>query len=290
MPPVTQIRGTQILDDSLNSDDISYSLDDAYDNGGAGLGRTITADAGAVTINGASATAMIVSGTLEVYGPSATGPAIKIVRGDIELNNSIKLEAGNGQNLQIFHDGANAAITNNTGHLLVNSPLNGRIEMTMSGSSASPQLRVRRNTGSAVDTLLQVSADGNISIGSGSLGSTVVNHNLSGARLQGRQMISTVQVVADAPVLSWNADSGNVFQVTLGGNRTMSAPTNLVAGGSYVMIIKQDSSGNRSLSWNAVYKFEGGLKTLSTTANAVDVVMFISDGVNLYGRLMKSVA
>jgi len=290
MPPATQIRGTQVLDNSLTSDDISYSLDDAYDNGGSGLGRMITADAGAVTIDGASATAMIVSGTLEIYGPSATGPAIKIVRGDIELNNSIKLEAGNGQNLQIFHDGANAAITNNTGHLLVNSPLNGRIEMTMSGSSASPQFRVRRNTGSVVDTLLQVSADGNISIGSGSLGSTVVNHNLSGARLQGRQMISTVQVVADAPVLSWNADSGNVFQVTLGGNRTMSAPTNLVAGGSYVMIIKQDGSGNRNLNWNAVYKFEGGLKTLSTAANAVDVVMFISDGVNLYGRLMKSVA
>lgn len=162
--------------------------------------------------------------------------------------------------------------------------------MIMSGSSASPQFRVRRNTGSVVDTLLQVSADGNISIGSGSLGSTVVNHNLSGARLQGRQMISTVQVVADAPVLSWNADSGNVFQVTLGGNRTMSAPTNLVAGGSYIMIIKQDGSGNRNLNWNAVYKFEGGLKTLSTAANAVDVVMFISDGVNLYGRLMKSVA
>jgi hypothetical protein len=290
MPPATQIRGTQILDNSLNADDVSYSLDDAYDNGGAGLGRTITADAGAVTINGASATALIVSGTLELYGPSATGPAMKIVRGDLELNNSIKLEAGNGQNLQIFHDGANAAINNSTGHLLVSSPLNSRIEMTLSGTTASPQFRVRRNSGAVVETLFQVQADGFITIGSGSLGSTNVTNSLNGARIQGKQMAGSVQVVADSPVLNWNADSGNVFQVTLGGNRTMAAPTNLVAGGSYIMIIKQDGSGNRLMNWNSVYKFEGGSKALSTTANAADVVMFVSDGVNLYGRLMRNVS
>lgn len=288
MPP-TQIRGEQILDDSLTASDIVYSLDDAYDNGGSGAGKTITADAGPVIINGASATAMIVSGTLELYGPSATGPAIKIVRGDLELNNTIKLEAGNGQNLQIYHDGANAAISNNTGHLLFSTPLNSRFEMTMSGSTATPQFRIRRNTGSVVDTLFQVQADGLITIGSGSLGSTTISNNLSGARIQGRQLAGTVQVIADAATLNWNADAGNVFQVTLGGNRAMAAPTNLVTGGTYTMIIKQDSPGNRTLTWNAVYKFEGGLKTLSTAANAVDVAMFVSDGTNLYGTLMKDV-
>jgi len=288
MPP-TRIRGLQVGDNSLTADDVVYSLDDAYDNGGAGLGRTITADAGAVVINAGAGQAVVVSGTLELYGPSATGPALKVVRGDIEINNSIKIEAGNGQNLQIFHDGANAAITNNTGHLLHSSPLNGRIEMTLSGSTSLPQFRVRRNTGVAIDTLFQVQADGLITIGSGSLGSTTVTNNLSAARIQGRQLASTVQVIADAPTLNWNADLGGVFQVTLGGNRTMAAPTNLVAGGHYTMIIKQDGSGSRLMNWNAVYKFEGGIKALSTAANAVDIAMFVSDGTNLYGTLMKDV-
>lgn len=288
MPP-TQIRGEQILDDSLTASDVVYSLDDAYDNGGAGLGRNITADSGPVIINGGAGQALIVSGTLELYGPSATGPAIKIVRGDLELNNTIKLEAGNGQNLQIFHDGANAAISNNTGHLLVSTPLNSRIELTMSGSTSSPQFRVRRNTGSVVDTLFQVQADGVITIGSGSLGSTAFAHNVTAQRIQGRHMATTTQVIADAATINWNVDLGSAMQVTLGGNRTMAAPTNLVAGGSYMMIIKQDATGNRTLNWNSVYKFEAGSKTLSTAANAMDIAWFVSDGVNLYGTLMKDV-
>jgi hypothetical protein len=283
------MRGLQVADESLTAVDIVYSLDDAYDNGGLGLGRKVTADSGPVVIDGTTSTAMVVSGTLELYGPSATGPALKVVRGDIEINNSIKIEAGNGQNLQIFHDGANAAINNNTGHLLVSTPLNSRAEIVVSGTTNASQFRVRRNTGSVVETFFQVQADGIITIGSGSLGSTIITNNLSAARVQGKQIGSSVQVVADAPNLSWNADSGGVFQVTLGGNRNMTAPTNLVAGGNYTMIIKQDATGSRSLNWNAVYKFEGGLKTLSTAANAVDVAMFVSDGVNLYGRLLKDV-
>ena len=289
MPP-TQIRGEQILDESLTAADVVYSLDDAYDNGGSGLGRSIAADSGPVVIDGLAGQALVVSGTLELYGPSATGPAIKIVRGDLELNNSIKIEAGNGQNLQIYHDGANAAINNNTGHLLVNTPVNSRMEITVSGSSASPQFRVRRSTSpTSFDILFQVQADGNILVGSSSLGSTVFNHNLSGNRIQAKQVASTVQTVADAATLNWNADAGSVFQTTLGGNRNMAAPTNLVAGANYVMIIKQDATGNRTLAWNAAYKFEGGLKTLTTAANAVDVAMFVSDGTNLYGTLMKDV-
>lgn len=288
--PVTQIRGGQIQDESLTAADIVYSLDDAYHNGGAGLGRLISVDGGPIVMDAGSNTTLIVSGTLELYGGTATGPALKVVRGDIEINNSIKIEAGNGQNLQIYHDGANAAINNNTGHLLVSSPFNSRTEITLSGSTSTPQFRVRRNTGAVVETLFQVQGDGIVTIGSGSLGSTTFTHNVSGARIQGKHMASTTQVIADAATINWDMDKGSVMQVTLGGNRTMAAPTNLVSGGTYTAIIKQDATGNRTLAWNAVFKFAGGSKTLTTTANAVDVAQFVSDGVNLYGTLMKGVA
>jgi hypothetical protein len=287
---LTQLRGLQISDNTITADDVVYSLDDAYDNGGAGAGRNVTVDSGPITLDAASATAMIVSGTLELYGPSATGPALKIVRGDIEINNSIKIEAGNGQNLQIYHDGANAAIVNNTGHLLINSPLNSRTEFSISGSAATSQFKVRRVNASAVDTLLQIQGDGNIFIGSGSLGSTAFLHNVSGQRIQGVHMSATRQVIADAATINWNMDLGSVMQVTLGGNRTMAAPTNHVAGGAYTAIITQGSPGNRTLTWNAVFKFAGGSKTLTTTAGATDVATFVSDGTNLYGQLIKAVA
>jgi hypothetical protein len=287
---LTQLRGLQISDNSITADDVVYSLDDAYDNGGTGLGKDIIVDSGPITLDAASATAMIVSGTLELYGPSATGPALKIVRGDIEINNSIKIEAGNGQNLQIYHDGANAAIINNTGHLLIKSPLNSRTEFSISGSTVASQLKVRRVNDATIDTLLQVQGDGNIFIGSGSLGSTTFLHNASGQRIRGLHMASTVQVIADAATLNWNMDLGSVMKVTLGGNRTMAAPTNHVAGGTYTAIITQGSPGNRTMTWNAVFKFAGGSKTLTTTANATDVATFVSDGTNLYGQLIKAVA
>lgn len=286
----TKIRGFQVSDNSITAADVVYSMDDAYDNGGSGLGKNVTVDSGPIILDAVSATAMIVSGTLELYGPSATGPALKIVRGDIEINNAIKIEAGNGQNLQIYHDGANAAIINNTGHLLINSPLNSRTEFSISGSAANAQFKIRRANGAAVDTLLQVQGDGNIFVGSGSLGSTTFLHNMTGQRMQGVHVAATRQVIADAATINWNVDLGSVMQVTLGGNRTMAAPTNHVAGGTYTAIINQGTPGNRTMTWNSVFKFAGGSKTLSTAANSVDVATFVSDGINLYGQLIKAVA
>ena len=286
----TKIRGLQVSDNSITAADVVYSMDDAYDNGGSGLGKNVIVDSGPIILDAVSATAMIVSGTLELYGPSATGPALKIVRGDIEINNSIKIEAGNGQNLQIYHDGANAAIINNTGHLLINSPLNSRTEFSISGSAANAQFKIRRANGAAIDTLLQVQGDGNIFVGSGSLGSTTFLHNMTGQRMQGVHVAATRQIIADAATINWNVDLGSVMQVTLGGNRTMAAPTNHVAGGTYTAIINQGAPGNRTMTWNAVFKFAGGSKTLSTAANSVDVATFVSDGINLYGQLIKAVA
>jgi len=108
--------------------------------------------------------------------------------------------------------------------------------------------------------------------------------------MQGVHVAATRQVIADAATINWNVDLGSVMQVTLGGNRTMAAPTNHVAGGTYTAIIKQDATGTRTLTWNAAFKFAGGSKTLTTSANATDVATFVSDGANLYGQLIKAVA
>jgi hypothetical protein len=285
---ITQIRGGQIADNSLTPDDVVYSLDDAYDNGGSGAGRQITADSGAVIINGGSSTALIVSGTLEIFGAPSSGPAIRIVQGDLELNNSIKLEAGNGQNLQLFHDGANATMKNSTGHFLLYTPNNARIELAVSGTTAASQIRLRRTLNGVVDTLFQVQGDGNILYGTGSIGTSTFYHNVVVPRIQSRQHSQTLQTLADAATVNWNVDQGATAQVTLGGDRTIASPTNIVAGGTYTLIVKQDATGNRVATWGAAYKFEGGSKSLSTAPNAVDVATFISDGTTLWGTLLKN--
>ena len=63
-------------------------------------------------------------------------------------------------------------------------------------------------------------------------------------------------------------------QVTLGGNRTIAAPTNTKVGQAGTIYFIQDGTGSRTASFNSAYKFANGQKTLSTTAGAVDSVHY----------------
>ena len=71
------------------------------------------------------------------------------------------------------------------------------------------------------------------------------------------------------------ADSNN-FSVTLGGNRTLANPSNVVAGQSGSFFITQDGTGSRTLAYGSNYDFIGGTApTLSTAANSVDRIDYI---------------
>jgi hypothetical protein len=88
--------------------------------------------------------------------------------------------------------------------------------------------------------------------------------------------------LTDGATLNWDTSLGQVAQVTLGGNRTFAAPTNLVDGGFYSLLIIQDGTGSRTISWNAVFDFAGGTApTLSTAAGAKDLITWRSDGTNM---------
>jgi hypothetical protein len=71
------------------------------------------------------------------------------------------------------------------------------------------------------------------------------------------------------------ADSNN-FSVTLGGNRTLANPSNIVAGQSGSFFITQDGTGSRTLAYGSYYDFAGGTApTLSTAASSVDRIDYI---------------
>ena len=81
--------------------------------------------------------------------------------------------------------------------------------------------------------------------------------------------------LTDAATVAIDLSLSNNYQVTLGGNRTIGAPTNVVAGQSGVIRLVQDATGSRTASWNSAFKFPGGTApTLTTTANAVDLVAY----------------
>jgi hypothetical protein len=94
-------------------------------------------------------------------------------------------------------------------------------------------------------------------------------------------MTRLVFALTDAATIAVDAAVGDVFTVTLAGNRTMGAPTNPLNGRTALFRIQQDATGSRTLTWNAAFAFATSLPVpvLSTAANKVDYVGFIYNGV-----------
>ena len=81
--------------------------------------------------------------------------------------------------------------------------------------------------------------------------------------------------LTDASGIAVDLSNGNNFVVTLGGNRTLSNPSNIVVGQTGQIYVIQDGSGSRTLAYGSYWKFSGGTApTLTTTGNAVDLLVY----------------
>ena len=70
-----------------------------------------------------------------------------------------------------------------------------------------------------------------------------------------------------------NCCNSNVHRLTLTSNTTIAAPTNALSGQVMNFIIKQDGTGNWTVTWNSVFKFPSGTApTITAAAGSVDVV------------------
>jgi hypothetical protein len=97
----------------------------------------------------------------------------------------------------------------------------------------------------------------------------------------GQQYFAEATLV-DAASIAWDLDTQQTAAVTLGGNRTLSNPTNMQAGGTYILRVIQDGIGSRTLAFDTAYKFPGGsAPVLSTGIGAIDILTFYSDGTNM---------
>jgi hypothetical protein len=84
-----------------------------------------------------------------------------------------------------------------------------------------------------------------------------------------------ITTLTDATSIVVDFALGNNFLVTIGGNRTLAAPSNAVAGQTGQIYVVQDSTGSRTLAYNGVYQFvSGAAPTLSTGASDVDILVY----------------
>jgi hypothetical protein len=102
--------------------------------------------------------------------------------------------------------------------------------------------------------------------------------------------------LTDASTVTWNL--GNAYMnaswtfTVHSGSRTLDI-TNPVAGGTYILRLVQDGTGGEGLTlgtgctWK-VSNGGSGAVTLSTSANAIDILSFYYDGTNCYANLNKN--
>lgn len=87
-------------------------------------------------------------------------------------------------------------------------------------------------------------------------------------------MVEPIIDLTDASTVATDASLGNIFRVTLGGNRTLGTPTNPQPGQKAIWIFSQDATGTRTLAFSPVFRFGTTVTspTISTTAGRQDMM------------------
>ena len=76
--------------------------------------------------------------------------------------------------------------------------------------------------------------------------------------------------------------NGTVQIITLTGSATITMPT-AVSGKSFTLLLKQDATGSRTVTWATVAWPSATAPTITSTASKMDKYVFISDGTYWYG-------
>lgn len=103
------------------------------------------------------------------------------------------------------------------------------------------------------------------------------NVSTTGTLIASKAITGGVVALTDASTIAVDASLGNHFRVTLGGNRTLGAPSNPADGQKVVFEVIQDGTGTRTLAYASAYAFSTDIPspTLTTTASKRDMLGFV---------------
>mgnify|MGYP003110350577 FL=1 len=115
--------------------------------------------------------------------------------------------------------------------------------------------------------------------GGSAITSLTLDMSNSGAAAFSAAAYNAEATLTDASTISWNAITQPVAKVTLGANRTLGAASGGIAGAFISLLIIQDGTGSRTVTFNAAYEFKDDTApTLTTTANKGDLFVFRYNG------------
>jgi hypothetical protein len=93
-----------------------------------------------------------------------------------------------------------------------------------------------------------------------------------------RRQSFTTATLTSASSLSWNLDNAQVARVTLSHNATL-VPSNISNGATYLLYVKQDGTGDRTLSFNSSFDLgESAEVVISSAPNEGTLIGFVGIG------------
>jgi len=139
-------------------------------------------------------------------------------------------------------------------------------------------------------TASSLTTTGNVEVG-GTVKANTINEKtanngvtIDGLKIKNSQIpvVTPLYTATDGATITFDLAVSRNQIVTLGGNRTL-AVSNAQVGMVFMIHLKQDSTGGRTVTWwSGISWVDGSAPTLTTTANKIDTFGFICIGTNQY--------
>lgn len=312
--PGTVITSTEIVDGSIVAADIA---DGAITSAKILDGTIVAGDIAAATITGAKIAAGTIDETNLDVSTNASldladtaiqvetpGFRNMVVTGQVTVSadnasDNLQFVAGtnvtlttNNTSKQITITAAAAAAANTFGTIAVSGQANVVADSTTDTLTLASGSGIALTTDATTDTVNIAVADGtrgDITVSSTgavwTVGSNFVKRDVA-TTYDAQHNFAATEITSSAGTLNWFLNSQSVFH-TLTANTTLANPTQDVNGGKYVFKCIQNATTPYTLTFGTDYKWKGGITpTVTTTLGGVDVFVFESDGVNMYGTHM----
>tara|TARA_R100001509_G_scaffold152883_1_gene113438 strand:+ start:1903 stop:2925 length:1023 start_codon:yes stop_codon:yes gene_type:complete len=207
-------------------------------------------------------------GTKLVYSDGTnvvdSGLVSTVLNSNLDINGNNIVSTSN-TNIDIIPDG--------TGRVrLVSDAVrigDSNVDATLTTNGTGDLILNTNNGTNAGDITLADGANGDISFTTNGTGKVKFNN----------AAYNPEATLTDGATINWAVNSQPVAKVTLGGNRTLAAPTGSVTGQFVSLLIIQDGTGSRTLTFNAVYEFASDTApTLTSAGNKGDLFVFRYNG------------
>jgi hypothetical protein len=198
-----------------------------------------------------------------------TGPLLKVTKGGTGVGTS----TGSGNNVL------------STSPTLVTPILGTPTSGTLTNATGLPISTGVSGLGTGVATFLGTPSSANlISVVTDETGSGVLvfNNTPSLTNPTVTNYVETPFSANSSTAITIALTNGTVQIITLTGNATITMPT-ATSGKSFIMLLKQDATGGRTVTWSTVKWAGGTAPTITTTASRQDILSFFADGTNWYG-------